>query len=220
MDKKKSIAIDGPAGAGKTTIAREIARRLGYKYVDTGAMYRAVAWKSIEMDVSLSDEDAIVVMAGDMDIDFAEGDGSRILVDGTDVSKSIRTPAVTSLSSPVSAISGVRKHLVAQQRRLAGNGGVVMEGRDIGSVVLPEADLKVFLTASIEERASRRYAEMQASGMQVDIERLKQDIAERDHRDSTRTDSPLCKANGAVEIDTDALSIEQVIDIIIGLCRE
>lgn len=218
MNKKISIAIDGPAGSGKTTVAREVSRSLGYKYIDTGAMYRASAWKSLELQIPLDDEDAIATMAGEMSIDFAEGDGSRIFVDGVDVSKAIRTPEVTRLSSPISAISGVRRHLVAQQRRLAGDGGVVMEGRDIGSVVLPDAELKVFLTASIEERARRRCAEMLASGMQADIDVIKSEIAERDHRDSTRSDSPLVKAEGAVEVDTDALSVDQVIERIVELC--
>lgn len=217
---KISIAIDGPAGAGKTTIAREVARQLGYKYVDTGAMYRAVAWKSLQLGIPLSDEDAIVRMTGDMNIDFPEGDGSRIFVDGEDIADEIRTPEVTWLSSPVSAISGVRSQLVAQQRRLAGHGGVVMEGRDIGSVVLPSAEVKVFLTASVEERAGRRFREMQAAGMDVDVENLTHDIRERDHRDSTRSDSPLVKAPGAVEIDTDGLSIEGVVRRILDLSEE
>lgn len=220
MSRKLSIAIDGPAGAGKTTVAREVSRILGYKYVDTGAMYRAVAWRSVQLGIPLSDEATIVGLTGDMRIDFAEGDGSRIFVDGEDVSKAIRTPEVTRLSSPVSAISGVRRLLVDQQRRLAGEGGVVMEGRDIGSVVLPDAEVKIFLTASVDERAQRRFAEMLATGMDADLERLRLDIEERDHRDSTRSDSPLTKAQGAVEIDTDRLSIEQVVGRVIELAQE
>jgi len=220
MDKKVSIAIDGPAGSGKTTVAREVARRLGYKYVDTGAMYRAVAWESVKRGVSLADEGAIVHIAGSIDIDFDEDDDSRILVDGADVSKAIRTPEVTRLSSPVSAIPGVRRYLVARQRDLAGDGGVVMEGRDIGSVVLPDAEVKVFLTASVDERARRRHAEMQAAGTHVDIEALKQEIEERDRRDTTRADSPLVKAPGAVAIDTDGLSAEEVVQQILGLCEK
>jgi len=208
------IAIDGPAGAGKTTIAREVARRLGLRYVDTGAMYRAVAWKSLQEGIPLYDEAAIAEMAGKMNIDFRPGDG-RIFVDGMDVSEAIRTPEVTRLSSPVSAISGVRRVLVAQQKKLAGD-GVVMEGRDIGSVVLPNAESKVFLTASVDERANRRYLEMKAAGMQVDIEALKKDIEERDIRDSTRSDSPLTQVPDAVVIDTDDLTVEEVIEKVIG----
>lgn len=220
MGSRISIAIDGPAGAGKTTVAREVARRLGLKYVDTGAMYRAVAWKSLELGIPLEDESAIVDMASRMNIDFSAGDGSHIVVDGRDVSKAIRTPEVTWLSSPVSAISGVRRILVARQRSLAEGGGVVMEGRDIGSVVLPDADVKVFLTASVDERARRRFREMQAAGMPADLEKLKKDIEERDHRDSTRADSPLVKAPGAVTIDTDDLTVDQVVDRIVSLARE
>ncbi len=219
MHRKISIAIDGPAGAGKTTVAREVARRLGLRYIDTGAMYRAVAWKSLEEGIPLSDEDRIVEMAGEMDINFPMGDGSRIFVDGKDVSEAIRSPEVTRLSSPVSAISGVRRHLVAQQRRLASGGGVVMEGRDIGSVVLPDADVKIFLTASVEERARRRYLEMKASGVEVDIETLRREIEERDHRDSTRPDSPLTKVPEAVEINTDNLTVSQVVERILELCK-
>lgn len=220
MPEKISIAIDGPAGAGKTTIAREVARRLGLKYVDTGAMYRAVAWKSFQLGIPLSEEQAITEMAGSMMIDFAEGDGSRIFVDGMDVSQAIRSPDVTSLSSPVSAISGVRRHLVAQQRRLAGDRGVVMEGRDIGSVVLPRAEVKIFLTASVEERARRRLAEMRASGMQADLESITRGIEERDVRDSTRSDSPLVRVSDAVEINTDGLSVEEVVEEVLHICDE
>ncbi|MCL6518382.1 MAG: (d)CMP kinase [Armatimonadetes bacterium] len=217
MNRRISIAIDGPAGAGKTTVAKEVARRLGLRYIDTGAMYRAVAWKSLEKGIPLSDEEAIVDMVAKVKIDFPMGDGSRIFVDGKDVSEEIRSPEVTRLSSPVSAISGVRKHLVAQQRRLASGGGVVMEGRDIGSVVLPNAEVKIFLTASVEERARRRYAEMKAAGISVDIETLKREIEERDHRDSTRADSPLTKVPGAVEINSDELTVDQVVERILEI---
>lgn len=220
LSKKINIAIDGPAGAGKTTVARELARRLGYKYVDTGAMYRAVAWKSLQLGIPLENEEAIVKLAGEMQIDFDAQDDYRILVGNTDVSREIRSPEVTRLSSPVSAISGVRRHLVAQQRRLAEGGGVVMEGRDIGSVVLPNAEVKVFLTASVDERARRRWAEMKAAGIDVDLESLKREIEERDHRDSTRNDSPLKQTEDAVLIDTDNLTVDEVVDRILDLCKQ
>jgi cytidylate kinase len=220
MSRKISIAIDGPAGAGKTTIAREVSRILGLKYVDTGAMYRAVAWKMLKLGIPLSDEEAIVDMARNMDIDFAEGDGSKIFVDGRDISREIRTPEVTKYSSPVSAIPGVRRILVARQRELAGSSGVVMEGRDIGSVVLPDAQVKIFLTASAVERARRRCKEMQAAGMDVNIEKLRLDIEERDHRDSTRADSPLVQATGAVAVNTDKLSIDEVVKCILDISSE
>ncbi|MFA6666478.1 MAG: (d)CMP kinase [Armatimonadota bacterium] len=220
MCRKISIAIDGPAGAGKTTIARRVSHILGLKYVDTGAMYRAVAWKMLKAGIPLSNEDSIIDMVRNTEIDFAEGDGSKIFVDGKDVSREIRTPEVTRLSSPVSAIPGVRRLLVARQRELAGCGGVVMEGRDIGSVVLPDAQVKIFLTASANERAMRRYKEMKAAGMDVNLNSLRRDIEERDHRDSTRADSPLVKASGAVEVNTDNLSIEEVVERILNISSE
>lgn len=220
MTKHLSIAIDGPAGAGKTTIARAVADRLGLRYIDTGAMYRAAAWKSQQLGIPLEDEERIVEMVGRMDIRFEAGNGSRIYADGVDVSKVIRTPEVTRLSSPISAIPGVRRHLVALQQKMGGEGGCVMEGRDIGSVVMPCADVKVFLTASVEERARRRYNEMIESGMQADLATLKREIEERDHRDSTRAHSPLIRVPDAVEINTDGLTVEQVIDRILALCSE
>ncbi|MHB1459211.1 MAG: (d)CMP kinase [Armatimonadota bacterium] len=220
MKKRISIAIDGPAGAGKTTVARELAKILGFKYVDTGAMYRAVAWKSLQLGIPLTDETGIINMTAEMNIDFPEGDGSRIFVDGIDISREIRTPDATRLSSPVSAISGVRRLLVAFQKKLADGGGVVMEGRDIGTVVLPDAEVKVFLIASIEERAKRRYDEIIASGKEADIDAIRHSIEERDHRDSNRADSPLMRADDAVDVDTDRLSIEQVIERILRLYEQ
>ena len=217
MPRQIRIAIDGPAGAGKTTIARGIAHRLGLRYIDTGAMYRAAAWKSLELGIPLKDEDRIVEMVSRMDIRFAE---CRIFADGVDVTTAIRTPEVTRLSSPISAIPGVRRHLVALQQKMGGEGRCVMEGRDIGSVVMPDAEVKVFLTASVEERARRRHAERLEAGVETDIETLKKEIEERDRRDSTRADSPLIRVPDAVEIDTDGMTIEQVIDRILELCRE
>lgn len=220
MPRQLSIAIDGPAGSGKTTIAREVARRLGYKYIDTGAMYRAAAWKSLELGIPLEDEKRIVQMVERMDIRFEVGDGSRILADGEDVSTAIRTPEVTRLSSPISAIPGVRRRLVALQKKMGGEGGCVMEGRDIGSVVMPHAEVKVFLTASVEERARRRYAEMLHSGMHADLVTLRGEIEERDQRDSTRAHSPLTRVPDAVEIATDGITIEQVVEMVMSLCRD
>ena len=220
MPRQLSIAIDGPAGSGKTTIAREVARRLGYKYIDTWAMYRAAAWKSLELAITLEDEKRIAEMVERMDIRFEVGDGSRILADGEDVSTAIRTPEVTRLSSPISAIPGVRRRLVALQKKMGGEGGCVMEGRDIGSVVMPHAEVKVFLTASVEERARRRYAEMLHSGMHADLVTLRGEIEERDQRDSTRAHSPLTRVPDAVEIATDGITIEQVVEMVMSLCRE
>ncbi len=220
MTKQLSIAIDGPAGAGKTTIARAVADRLGLRYIDTGAMYRAAAWKSLQLGIPLEDEERIVDLVGRMDIRFEPGNGSRIFADGTDVSKAIRTPEVTRLSSPISAIPGVRRHLVALQQKMGGEGGCVMEGRDIGSVVMPDAEVKIFLTASVEERAHRRFREMTEAGMHADQATLQREIEERDRRDSTRVHSPLVQVPDAVEVDTDGLTIDQVIDTILALCTE
>jgi len=217
MNHTLCIAIDGPAGAGKTTIASGVAHRLGLRYIDTGSMYRAAAWKSLELGIPLEDEDRIVEMVSRMDIRFDE---RGIFADGVDVTTAIRTPEVTRLSSPISAISGVRRHLVALQQEMGGEGGCVMEGRDIGSVVMPHAEVKVFLTASVEERARRRHAERLEAGVPTDIEALKKEIEERDRRDSTRADSPLVRVPDAVGVDTDGVSIEQVIDRILELCRE
>ncbi len=220
MNHSICIAIDGPAGAGKTTIAGRVAGVLGLKYIDTGAMYRAAAWKSLELGIPLEDEGRIVEMVSRMVIRFEPGDGSRVIVDGVDVTRAIRSPEVTCLSSPISAIPGVRKHLVALQQAMAGEGGCVMEGRDIGSVVMPHAEVKVFLTASVEARAARRHLERIQSGEQSDIEALKKEIEERDRRDSTRAHSPLVRVSDAVEIVTDGLSIEKVTDSVLELCRE
>lgn len=220
MARQLSVAIDGPAGSGKTTVAREVARRLGYKYIDTGAMYRAAAWKSLELGIPLEDEQRIVEMVERMDIRFEVGNGSRILADGEDVSTAIRTPEVTWLSSPISAIPGVRTRLVALQKKMGGEGGCVMEGRDIGSVVMPHAEVKVFLTASVKERARRRYEEMLRSGMYADMTTLRNEIEERDHRDSTRVHSPLTRVPDAVKIVTDGIPVEKVVEMVLALCRE
>lgn len=212
------IAIDGPAGAGKSTVAKLVAQRLGFIYIDTGAMYRAVAWKLIQEGVPLADADGIVTLAERMSITFDRSNGQRVFADDVDVTDAIRTPEVTALSSPVSAISGVRRRLVEMQRQMGEAGGIVMEGRDIGTVVFPNAEVKVFLIASPEERARRRHLELTEKGVQSNIEDLAAQMRERDNRDSTREDSPLRQAEDAAPIDTDNLTIEQVVDAILALC--
>ena len=215
--RRPIVAIDGPAGAGKSTIARTVAERLGYVYVDTGAMYRSVAWKSLQEDVPLSDADGISALARSMTIRFARNDGQRVYADDTDVTEAIRAPQVTQLSSPVSAISGVRRRLVEMQREMGANGGVVMEGRDIGTVVFPDAEVKVFLSASPEERARRRHRELAEKGIPASLEDLTAQMRERDIRDSTREDSPLKQAQDATLIDTDGMTINEVVDAVIEL---
>lgn len=218
--KKIVVAIDGPAGAGKSTIAKLAAEKLGYAYIDTGAMYRSVAWKFLQTGKAF-DEDFISGLSKTMLIDFKpEAKINRVFVDGTEVTDAIRTPEVTAIVSRVAAIGAVREAMVDQQRRMGEAGGVLMDGRDIGTVVFPNAQLKIFLTASVEERARRRYAEMLAKGQQVDLQQLQADIAERDKQDSERAISPLRQAEDALLLDTSDMGISEVTDRILQLVQE
>lgn len=218
--KKIVVAIDGPAGAGKSTIAKLAAEKLGYAYIDTGAMYRSVAWKFLRTGKAF-DEDFISGLSKTMLIDFKpEAKINRVFVDGTEVTDAIRTPEVTAIVSRVAAIGAVREAMVDQQRRMGEAGGVLMDGRDIGTVVFPNAQLKIFLTASVEERARRRYAEMVAKGQQVDLQQLQADIAERDKQDSERAISPLRQAEDALLLDTSDMGISEVTDRILQLVQE
>jgi cytidylate kinase len=209
---KKVIAIDGPAGAGKSTIAKGLAKELSYIYIDTGAMYRAVAYQALQQGIAADDAQALTKLAAESEIDMrVEGGENRILLNGEDVTAEIRLPEVGAMASPVSAIGGVREHLVAQQRRLAARGNVVMDGRDIGTVVLPDADCKIFLTASLDERVMRRYTELKAKGLNTTPEEVKNDIETRDYRDSHRENSPLRQADDAVYLDSTGLGIDEVL---------
>ena len=214
---KRVIAIDGPAGAGKSTVAKIVAEKLGYTYIDTGAMYRGVAWKTLQQSQEACDED-ILRAVHDIDVRLAcTENGTRVTVDGMDVTREIRTPEVTHIVSRVAALGPVREKMVELQRAMAADGAVVMDGRDIGTNVLPNADVKIFLTASVEERARRRYDEMKEKGYVVDFDELKQEIASRDKQDSERAISPLRQAEDAVLLDSTALSIDAVVARILEL---
>lgn len=220
MKKPWTVAIDGPAGAGKSTVARLIAQRLGYLYVDSGAMYRTVALAALDADIQETDQDEISAIARSIRIEFIPGDDGapqRIRLNGEDVTDDIRNPDVGQMASIVSAIPGVRSALVALQQKLGAAGGVVMEGRDIGTVVFPNAEIKVFLTATAEERAARRHADILARGDQKSLEEVRAQQDERDQRDATRPVSPLVAAEDAFVLNSDGLSPEEVTEEVMEL---
>lgn len=219
--KTSAIAIDGPAGAGKSTVAKIVARRLGYVYIDTGAMYRAVAWAAIDRQVNPESESDIAELTRKLSIDFTHaGDVLKVAVDGRDVTEEIRTPRVSQLVSEIAQIAAVRAAMLDLQRNMARVGGVVMDGRDIGTHVLPNADIKIFLTASIEERAKRRWLELKEKGFETNFEQLKQEIACRDKMDSERTIAPLRQAADALFIDTSGMTVSEAAQAIISVCEE
>ncbi|MFS8513500.1 MAG: (d)CMP kinase [Planifilum fulgidum] len=214
--KRLTIAIDGPAGAGKSTVARRVAEEMGLLYVDTGAMYRAITWKALQSGIDLSDEQGVAGIARETEIEL---NPPEVRVDGIRVTEAIRSPEVTEHVSKVAKMAEVRRVLVEKQRRLARDGGVVMDGRDIGTHVLPDADVKVFLTASLEERVRRRHLEMIRRGFSSDPDRLYQEIKQRDEMDENRSHSPLRPAADAVIMDTTGRSIDEVVSMILDLCR-
>lgn len=216
--KNLVVAIDGPAGAGKSTVAQLAAKKLGCTYIDTGAMYRAVAWKTLQRNQPVTDE-LILDVVKDVHVELAYVEGkTTVSVDGTDVTGEIRTPEVTAIVSQVAALGPVRSRMVELQRRMAVKGSVLMDGRDIATSVLPDANVKIFLTASIEERARRRFKEMQAKGYNVSLEELQKDIAARDKADSEREISPLVQAPDAELLDTSHMGIDEVVQAIIDRC--
>ncbi len=217
--KRCVVAIDGPAGAGKSTVAQLAARKLGCTYIDTGAMYRAVAWKALRQKQPVTD-DLILSVLPDIRIELHYEDGkTKVFVDGREVTGEIRTPEINKIVSQVAMLGPVREKLVELQRKMAEQGSVLMDGRDIGTHVLPNADVKIFLTASIEERARRRAKELQEKGYDVKIEEIQRDIAARDKKDSEREISPLMQAEDAILLDTTSLDINQVVEKILELCR-
>jgi cytidylate kinase len=217
--RKPIIAIDGPAGAGKSTIAKTLARRLGYLFINTGAMYRAVAWKALNDGIPLDETERIGQLAKDSLIELTGTvDAMRVLLDGRDVTEAIASPRVSQTASIVSAIPAVRRALVARQQEIGRAGGVVMEGRDIGTQVFPAAEIKIYLDATSEARAERRFAEDQSRGVAVaSLDQMRAEIEERDTRDKTRADSPLEQARDAIYLDSSAMTIEQVVERILNL---
>ena len=211
------MAIDGPAGAGKSTVARQAASALGYTYVDTGAMYRAVAWAVVQAGIAPEDSAAVCDLAERLEIGLDRG---CVFADGQDVTGKIRTPQISDLTSRLSAMPCVRGRLAALQREMGRRGGVVMEGRDIGTVVLPDAEVKVFLTASLAERVRRRREELGEAGITLSSAQLEKDIAERDARDASRDAAPMMPAADAVSLISDGLSVEEVVSRILALCRQ
>jgi cytidylate kinase len=216
--KQLIIAIDGPVGSGKSTLARRVAEMMGYVYIDTGAMYRALALKAVRRGLGFDRDGDLETLARGTRIDLKVLDGTQqVFLDGEDVTTAIRTPEVSQAASKIAVVSGVRHVLVAEQRRAGQQGGVVMEGRDIGSVVFPDADLKIFLTASPEVRADRRYHEHQEKGDAIDRARTLDEIHERDQRDRERSTSPLVRAPDAVVVDSTAMEAEEVARLVVML---
>ncbi len=215
------IAIDGPAGAGKSTIARLVAQHLGLRYLDTGAMYRALTVEALQRGVDISDEEALMRVATSMDLEIAfRGEqGNRIFLNGEDVTKLIRQPEVTAQVSTVSSHKRIRELIVALQEQIGRQGSIVMDGRDIGTVVMPDADWKIFLQATVEERAKRRRIELEKQGVAVNIAELQEQIRRRDHQDSTRENSPLKKSDDAIEIDTTSMGVSEVVCRLLNLIK-
>jgi CMP/dCMP kinase len=229
MTKRLTIAIDGPAGSGKSSVARLVAQKLGYVYLDSGAMYRAVALNALQNGgFALSSESELVALARDSHIELRPVPSSlqdpcihnRVLLNGVDVTQSIRTNEVAQAASRVATIAGVRKILVAEQQRAGAGGGVVMEGRDIGTVVFPNAELKIFLDAAPEARAERRWKEHQEKGEHLELEQVLEEVHERDKRDTQRKVSPLVRAADAVLVDNTAMDVEQTARLIVLLAQQ
>jgi cytidylate kinase len=210
------VAIDGPAGAGKSTVAKLVAKELDIKYIDTGAMYRAVAWLLLEKAIDANDETAVVQLTESLQFTLMD---TGIKVNGRHLTDEIRTGEISAIASSIASLAGVRKVLVEKQQQLAGVQSVVMDGRDVGTHILPHADVKIFLTASIDTRVKRRFSELVQRGQQPDLDVLRQEIIQRDYNDRHRPVAPLHRAPDAILVDTTELTLEQVVAQIIELCR-
>lgn len=226
QDKKIIIAIDGYSSTGKSTLAKHIAKEIGYVYVDTGAMYRAVSYYAMKhgfIDKDHFDKKGLIEDLNKIDLGFvfnAELGYSEILLNGQNVESFIRSIEVSNMVSMVASISAIREKLVEQQQKMASDKGIVMDGRDIGSVVFPEAELKLFMTASAEKRAHRRFKEMTDNGVKIEYATVLENVTSRDHLDSTRSDSPLVKADDAIEIDNSDMTVEQTFDLAMRIVKE
>ena len=220
MKKYFNLAIDGPSGAGKSTIAKIVAKELEFIYVDTGAMYRAVGLYYLDKGINVDDEEKVNELIDDINVEFKIIDGNiRLFLNDCDVTDLIRTPEVSDAASRVSVHGKVRERMVSMQQEIARKNNIVMDGRDIGTVVLPNADLKVYLTASVEERADRRYKELKEKGMDVDLEQIKKDIEERDYRDMHRDISPLREAEDAIHLDSTGMEIDEEVAYILEFAK-
>jgi len=218
--KRLVVTIDGPAGSGKSTTAKLVAARLGYTYLDTGAMYRAMALKALELRVDLSSPGDLGRMASETDVRVRpDPQGTRVVMDGRDVTDLLRSPEVTRASSPVSAAKAVRERMVAIQRQIGREGGVVAEGRDIGSVVFPGADVKIYLDADLRRRAARRRIDLEAAGRSAALDEVERDLRARDQYDSSREHSPLCVPEGSIRVDTTDLTIDEQVERVVAAVR-
>lgn len=215
------VAVDGPAGAGKSTVARRVAKTLGYAFLDTGAMYRATTWWALHQGIDLDDPAALAASTRAMDLDLSEEDGvQRVAVNGQDVTAAIRSPEITRQIHKLDGIPAVRACLVDLQRAFGAKGPTVAEGRDIGTVVFPKAKCKVYMDASLEQRARRRAADLESRGVRVDLDALREEIRVRDEKNMTRKESPLRRADDAILVDTTDLTLDQVVEKVAALARE
>lgn len=216
-----AVAVDGPAGAGKSTVARRLATLIHYLYLDTGAMYRALALKSLHHGIDLRDESALAGLLAETSIDLYPGENGTVsvILDGANVSNALRAPQINASVAQVAGFALVRQDMVARQREMARQGGVVMDGRDIGTYVLPNARVKFFLMASLDARAERRYRELRALGFDIELERIRDEIQHRDFLDSSRDVAPLAQADDAILIDTTQMEIEEVVSAMLETCR-